>query len=524
MDAWWRSGVIYQVYPRSFQDSNGDGVGDLAGLAERLDHLVDLGVDAVWVSPFYPSPMKDFGYDVADYCDVDPLFGALSDFDALLQAAHARGLKLLIDFVPNHTSEQHPWFQQSRASRTSPLRDWYIGRDPAPGGGRPNNWLSVFGGSAWRLDATTGQYVLHSFLPEQPDLNWRNPAVDNAMFDVLRFWLDRGVDGFRVDVLWHLIKDDQFRDNPPNPAFDPVTQPPHVILDPVYSADRPETLDIVRRMRALLDSYSGQRVMVGETYLPISRLVAYYGDRLDGAHLPFNFKLLQTPWNARAIDDIIGRYEAALPAGAQPNWVLGNHDNPRVATRWGAGAARAAMLLLLTLRGTPTLYYGDELAMADVEIPQARTQDPRAFSQPGLGRDPERTPMPWSNAANGGFSTAEPWLPLNADWAERNVAAQATDTTSMLVLTRQLLALRRSEGALHAGAYESLGVQGEVLLYARSMADSRLVVAINMSDQPGEAKLPLGGELVLSTRERPRVRVEGRLELSPGEGLIIRAA
>ncbi len=296
-EVWWRRGTIYEIYPRSFQDSNGDGVGDLAGIEQRLDHLVSLGVDALWIAPFFPSPMADFGYDVADYCAVDPLFGTMAEFDSLLAAAHGRGLRVLTDFVLNHTSEAHPWFAESRASRGDPRRDWYIWRDPAADGGPPNNWLSIFGGSAWRLDDATGQYFLHSFLDCQPDLNWRNPAVEAAMFDVLRFWMDRGVDGFRLDALWMIAKDADFRDNPPDPTWH-EGMIPYLVNRPVYSGDRPEALDICRRMRALADSYAGDRVLIGETYLPIKRLVTYYGEHGDGLHLPFNFKLIQTPWDA----------------------------------------------------------------------------------------------------------------------------------------------------------------------------------------------------------------------------------
>jgi alpha-glucosidase len=523
---WWRTGVIYQVYPRSFQDTDGDGVGDLKGIEQRLDYLVWLGVDAVWISPFYPSPMKDFGYDVADYTGVDPLFGTMADFDRLLASAHGRGLKVLIDFVPNHTSDQHPWFAQSRSGRENPKRDWYVWRDPAPGGGAPNNWLSVFGGPAWTLDGASGQYYLHSFLPEQPDLNWRNPDVETAVLAAMGFWLDRGVDGFRLDVLWYLVKDAAFTDNPPNPAFDPATSPPHTILDPVWSSDRPETMDVIRRMRAMLDAYPGERVMVAETYLPVRRLVAYYGEHLDGAQLPFNFKLLQTPWDAVAIDALVRRYEAALPPGAQPNWVLGNHDNPRVASRVGPAQARAAAVLLLTLRGTPTLYYGDELGMADAEILADRLRDPRAASQPGHGRDPQRTPMRWTPDAKAGFTEGEPWLPLGAEVERVNVETEREDPGSMLCLYRRLLALRRAEPALHAGGFEALGAQGDVLAYARMWEDRRLVVAINFSDQPGDLSLgDVEGVIALSTD--PRRDGEGvgaRLGLGPHEAAVIACA
>ena len=282
---WWQHAVIYEIYPRSFQDSNGDGVGDLNGIIRRLDYLVVLGVDAIWISPIYPSPMADFGYDVADYCDIHPIFGTMEDFDRLLQEAHRRGLKVILDFVPNHTSDRHPWFLESRSSRDNAKRDWYIWRD------KPNNWLSNFGGSAWEYDEKTGQYYLHLFLKEQPDLNWRNPAVKAAMFDVLRFWLRKGVDGFRVDVMWMMIKDDQFRDNPPNPGYR-VGLPPHTRLLPVYNSDRPEIHDLVAEMRAVVDEFA-DRVLIGEIYLPVPQLMTYYGQDLRGANLPFNFQLLQ---------------------------------------------------------------------------------------------------------------------------------------------------------------------------------------------------------------------------------------
>ena len=310
-NAWWRHGIFYQVYPRSFQDANGDGVGDLRGIAARLDYVASLGVDAVWLSPIFTSPMADFGYDVADYIGIDPLFGTMADFDALLDAAHARGLKLILDLVPNHSSDKHPWFVESRASRHNAKRDWYIWRDPAEGGGPPNNWLSEFGGSAWEYDIATGQYYYHAFLKEQPDLNWRNPDVRAAVFDAMRFWLAKGVDGFRVDVIWHLIKDEAFRDNPPNPDFR-LGMPPNRKILHVYSADRPEIHDVIAEMRRVSDEFPA-RVLIGEIYLPVERLVAYYGKDLSGAHLPFNFALISTAWHAREIESLIARYEAALP-------------------------------------------------------------------------------------------------------------------------------------------------------------------------------------------------------------------
>jgi alpha-glucosidase len=363
--AWWKHGIVYQIYPRSFQDTDGDGIGDLQGIRMRLDYLSVLGVDAIWISPIYPSPMADFGYDVADYCDVDPMFGSLADFDDLVRDAHAQGLKIILDFVPNHTSDRHPWFAESRSDRSNPKRDWYVwrdGRDDAP----PNNWVSQFGGPAWTFDQATGQYYLHSFLREQPDLNWRNPEVRDAMYGVLRFWLERGVDGFRVDVIWLLIKDAGLRDNPPNPVFQPTQAEINRFLH-VYNADQPEIHDVIAEMRAVLDHYT-ERVLIGEIYLPLERLVAYYGKDLSGAHLPFNFQLILTAWNAREIARLIEEYEQALPDGGWPNWVLGNHDQPRIAARVGAAQARVAAMLLLSLRGTPTMYYGDELGLGRVAI------------------------------------------------------------------------------------------------------------------------------------------------------------
>ncbi|HYD73695.1 MAG TPA: alpha-amylase family glycosyl hydrolase, partial [Candidatus Binatia bacterium] len=315
---WWQTGVIYQIYPRSFQDGDGDGVGDLRGIERRLDHLVELGVDAIWLSPIFTSPMADFGYDIADYTDIDPLFGTLDDFDALLNAAHERGLKVILDLVPNHTSDQHPWFRESRASRSNPKRDWYIWRDPAPSGGPPTNWLSEFGGSAWEYDERTHQYYYHAFLAAQPDLNWRNRAVREAIYEAMRFWFRRGVDGFRIDVIWHLIKDEHFRDNPPNPDFKPG-DPPHHAVVPLYTADRPEVHDVIAEMRRVADAFP-ERVLIGEIYLPIERLVAYYGRNLEGVHLPFNFSLIRAPWHAVSLAQLVEEYEAALPAQGWPNW------------------------------------------------------------------------------------------------------------------------------------------------------------------------------------------------------------
>ncbi|HEV8106015.1 MAG TPA: alpha-amylase family glycosyl hydrolase [Burkholderiales bacterium] len=532
MSLWWQRGIIYQVYPRSFMDANGDGVGDLAGVLSRLDYLSGLGVDALWLSPVYPSPMKDFGYDVADYTGVDPLFGTLEDFDRLVQAAHARGLKLILDFVPNHSSDEHAWFRAARRSRDDPKRDWYLWRDPARGGGPPNNWLSCFGGSAWQYDRHSAQYYYHAFLPEQPDLNWRNPHVVEAMLGVLRFWLERGVDGFRVDVLWHLVKHADFADNPPNPAWRAGMEP-YQALVPLHTTDLPEVHDIVARMRRLLDKYR-DRVLIGEIYLPVERLVRYYGADLRGAHLPFNFQLVQAPWDAAHIARLIEEYEQALPEGAWPNWVLGNHDQHRIASRVGRSQARVAAMLLLTLRGTPTLYYGDEIGMQDVEIPPQLVRDPFERNVPGrgLGRDPERTPMQWSAAAQAGFTRGkpggEPWLPVAPDYRDVNVETQRADARSMLTLYRRLIALRRSEPALETGSFEPVSAPKEVLAYVRRSRQGNRVflIALNFGAAPRRVPFPgwnPNGVMALSTHlDRADERIDGALELRPDEGVIVR--
>jgi len=525
---WWQRGVIYQIYPRSFQDSNSDGVGDLHGIRARLRYCAGLGVDALWLSPIYPSPMTDFGYDICDYTGIDPVFGTQTQFDELIAEVKQLGMKLILDYVPNHTSDQHPWFKESRSSRTNPKRDWYLWRDRAPGGGPPNNWLSQFGGSAWQWDTVTAQYYYHAFLQTQPDLNWRNPQVRAAMYDVLRFWLRRGVDGFRVDVLWHLIKDDQWRDNPPNPRYLPGEPPQHSQI-PLYNTDRPEVQPVVVEMRKVVDEFP-DRVLIGEIYLPLERLVAYYGAQLDGVNLPFNFHLLLTAWNARAIATWIERYERALPPGGWPNWVLGNHDNPRIASRVGILQARVAAMLLLTLRGTPTMYYGDEIGMPNTPIPPDRVQDPYEKNVPGIGvgRDPSRTPMQWTASANAGFSDHEPWLPIAADYEVVNVHTEDADPRSILVLYRRLLALRRSHPALIEGAYEPVTMTGDLLAYVRHSPRGRLLIALNLGAGPFDLLLGsqgMRGRILLSTHlDRETGPELADLALRANEGVILELA
>jgi alpha-glucosidase len=522
---WWTSAVIYQVYPRSFQDADGDGVGDLAGIIRRLPYLAELGIDAIWLSPIFPSPMADFGYDIADYTGIDRLFGTLADFDRLLAAAHESGLKILLDLVPNHTSDQHPWFLASRSSRRHPKRNWYIWRDPGPDGGPPNNWLSEFGGGAWEFDRASGQYYYHAYLKQQPDLNWRTPQVRRAIYDVMRFWLRRGVDGFRVDVLWHLIKDDQFRDNPPNPAFGPG-RPPHEALVPLYTTDRPEMQEVVAEMRSVVDEFE-DRLLIGEIYLPVERLVAYYGRDLRGAHLPFKFTLLSAPWYAGTIARLIDDYEAALPPGGWPNWVLGNHDRPRIASRVGREQARLAAMLLLTLRGTPTIYYGDEIGMLQVPIAPAQVQDPFEKRVPGIGvgRDGCRTPMQWDATSNAGFSIAPPWLPVADDFRHENVENQRRDPTSMLNLYRRLIALRRARNALTIGSYRPIKAAEEVLIFVREAGQDRVLVALNMGNEPVAASFAstgTAGTLLLSSYlDRTNERIRNAFDLRPSEGVMI---
>jgi alpha-glucosidase len=527
--AWWQKGVIYQIYPLSFQDSNGDGKGDLLGLEQRLDYLKDLEVDAVWLSPIYPSPMKDFGYDVSDYTDVDPTFGTLADFDRIVREIHARDMKILLDFVPNHTSDEHPWFLESRSSRRNRKRDWYIWKDPSPEGGPPNNWLSNFGGPAWTFDDHTQQYYYHAFLKHQPDLNWRNPELREAMYANMRFWLDRGVDGFRVDVIWHIIKDDQFRDNPDNPDYLP-SQSPHDRLIAAYNSDRPEVHDIISEMRSVLNGYP-DRMMVGEIYLPIPRLVAYYGAGNSGVHLPFNFHLMDVPWCAHNLRAVIRDYLGSLPTNGWPNWVLGNHDKPRLASRIGDVGARMAAVLLLTLKGTPTLYYGDEIGMHTAPLRTEDIQDPLEKNVPGLGlgRDGARTPMQWDSSDFAGFSSADTWLPVNPQSKIVNVQKERDDPGSLLNLYRKLLHLRRREPALSIGDFEELKTPSDdLLMYSRRLDEfDSFIVILNFSEAKSSVHVPDGewhGLVEISTHphHKPGEKITGDLLLEPHEALVLR--
>jgi glycosidase len=504
-------------------DSNGDGVGDLEGIRSRLDHLAWLGVDAFWLSPCFPSPLADFGYDVSDYCDIDPRFGTLSDFDRLLADAHARGLRVLLDLVPNHSSSAHAWFQESRASCDSAKRDWYVWRDPKPDGSPPNNWLAVFGGPAWTLDDATGQYYLHSFLPEQPDLNWRNPAVVRAMHDVVRFWFERGVDGFRIDVVHRIAKDPELRDNP--------------VLDPargfggqqhVHDENHPDVHRLLRGLRKLANRYA-ERAYVGEVYLLNPAEVARYYGRNDELHLAFNFSFLHAAWSAEAFRRETERFQRFVGSRGWPDHVLSSHDAPRHASRYdhpalGEARARLAALMLLTLRGTPFLYQGEEIGMRNVPVPVERLQDPLAWRlHPNLSRDPSRTPLPWQSGPGAGFTRGEPWLPLGADADVRNVAVQRNDPDSLLHLYRAALALRKQTPALQRGRYAPLRAPREVFAFERVHGAERAVVALNFGDLP--ASVPLGrGKVAAGLHTRAGAALPeqlGRLELGPAEGVVL---
>ncbi len=534
---WWQRGVIYQIYPRSFQDDNNDGIGDVQGVISKIDYLKELGIDAIWLSPIYPSPMADFGYDVSDYCDINPMFGTLEDFDKLVKEAHQRNMYVVIDFVPNHSSDQHQWFIESRSSRDNPKRDWYVWADAKPDGSPPNNWLSVFGGSAWEWDAATQQYYLHSFLKEQPDLNWRNPEVKQAMLDAVRFWLDRDVDGFRIDVAHFIMKDPHLSDNPPNAEMKTDFKPLGDYDSQMHIHDKghPDIHGALREFRALLDRYSSHRprFSVGEIHIfDWAEWAKYYGEKLDELHMPFNFGFIGTAWNPQIFQKVIEGVEAAVPQGAWPNYVLGNHDEHRIASRVGADAARSAMMLLLTLRGTPTIYYGDEIGMHDVDIPPELEQDPwgKNVKGIGVGRDPERTPMQWDASPNAGFSTAgvQTWLPVADDYPEINVANQQKEARSMLAFTRRLLALRRATPALNIGSYATVQQNNtHCLAYVRDYDGERWLVALNFSETAQTLNLPISqnGQIVLSTNlDREESVNPSSLQLRGNEGCIIKLA
>lgn len=540
---WWKHAVFYEIYPRSFKDSDGDGVGDLNGITSKLDYLASLGVDAIWITPFYPSPQVDFGYDVSDYESVDPRFGTLADFDRLVREAHKRRIKVVIDFVLNHTSDQHPFFKESRSSKTNPKRDWYIWRDPKVDGSRPNNWSSSFGPVAWTMDEKTGQFYYHYFYPRQPELNWRNPEVERRMFETVRFWLKRGADGFRLDAVNYLFEDPRLRDNPVLPELRPGTTTGEHLQEKKYNRDLPEVQDVMVRLRAFNDSVNPESVLIGEAYVPKwEELMRYYGPSDNGVHLPFNFFLIMEPartkLDASVFRSVIEASEKALQ-GRWTTYVLSNHDNPRHYDRYGDGQhnndiAKLTATMLLTLRGSPFLYYGEEIGMTTTEpktIDEVRDPVGRRYWPANKGRDGERTPMQWDSSAQSGFTTGKPWLPVPSSASERNVATAERDPNSILNFYKQLIALRRRSPALLDGKYESLESDPRVYAYKRSVwSRQTAIVALNMSGERRTFKLPSpprSGPFVysvaLSNMSAPRTRpvVKSEISLAPFEAVIL---
>lgn len=507
---WWRDGVIYQIYPRSFTDSNGDGQGDLPGITSRLDYLAELGIDAIWLSPVYPSPDKDFGYDVSDYTAIDARFGNLADFDWLVMEAHQRGIHIIMDMVMNHTSDQHAWFKESCSSQENPKRDWYIWKDPRAhlhftpfssskkGGqsGVPNNWQASFGGNAWEYDDATGQYYLHLFTKEQPDVNWRNPDVRKAQLDAFRFWMNRGVDGFRLDVFNAYFKHPDFPDNPPKFGLRNFDRQHHI-----YDMDQPEMMPLLNELRLLLDSFP-ERYSVGETYLVTpQKAVSYCGP--DKLHAAFSFdftsKDLSYPWNPRWIMEQVTKRELTFnAAGVWPTTVMSNHDLPRAASRYTKGEdddqAKIAITLLLTLRGTPFMYYGEEIGMRDIRLPRHEILDPagKKYWPIYKGRDGCRSPMQWNDSIYAGFSVAKPWLPVHPNYTTRNVAAQSTDPDSLLNFTKKLLAFRKEFPAMRCGDFVALKAHRGMLAFLRRTEEQFILAAVNFNSYDTKFTLPDG--------------------------------
>jgi alpha-glucosidase len=535
---WWKEGPVYQIYPRSFLDTNGDGVGDLEGIRRKLDYIAGLGAAGIWLSPVCPSPMADFGYDISNYRDIDPLFGSLAGFKRLLRDAESRGIRIIMDMVLNHSSDRHPWFAESRSGRDSAKRDWYIwhGGKRGPGGRRPpNNWMGAFGGRAWTFDDASGEYYLHLFTEAQPDLNWRSGAMKKAMFDDLRFWLDLGVKGFRLDVINYLVKDARFRNNPYR--LRPTFPRRHDLQTHIMDRNQEETYEIVRELRALTDRYDGA-MLVGEIYpdegVHDPGLAGrFLGGGNDMLHLAFDFSPIYTPFRADRMEACLRSWYEKIPPAGWPCHVLSNHDQSRAVTRLGGGrsggrgdrerradgAARLLALLLLTQRGTPFLYYGEELGMRDGRLKRRELRDPVGIKYYPFhpGRDRSRTPMQWDDSPNAGFSAAPPWLPVNGDYRERNAAAAEKDPSSLLHWYRDLAGERKARGALHSGTIEFLPAPEGALLYERRAGDERLLAALNFSRRPRTVSLPAAARTILST-DRDRGSPCGKdLTLAPLE-------
>jgi len=532
-DHWFRNTVLYQIYPRSFFDSSGDGVGDLRGITQKLRYLNgdddSLGVGAIWLSPFYPSPMKDFGYDITNHCDVDPLFGNLDDFSQLLAEAHKRGIKVLIDFIPNHTSNQHPWFKESKKSKDNPRRSWYTWRDPAPDGGPPNNWISVFGGSAWELDDYSGQYYLHSYLREQPDLNWENAGVREAMRQIMRFWLELGVDGFRVDAVYSISKDVSLRDDPINKAYIAGTNPYYQQIHR-NSKEGTKLYEYMGLMTKVLQEYS-DRFMVFEASANLyRRSVSYLNlyEHVDpSVSAPFNFEGIHSKWDAKAFKEFIDRFQANMHPSYIPIYCMGNHDQHRLATRIGEKQARASALMQFSLPGMPVIYYGDELGMTDGDIGPEDVHDTFELQVPGqgFGRDPERTPMQWDDSENAGFSKVKPWLPVSQNYERLNLNSEMLDPGSFFNLYKQLLALRQKFEVLRHGSYQSIDVYDEdIFCFERRTQKECMITLINFCDDEVTVVHDiLKGEIIISTHpETTMKKVNKSVKLLPNEAIILK--
>jgi alpha-glucosidase len=531
---WWRAGVVYEIPVASFADSNGDGYGDLPGILGKLDYLRgagerSLGVDAIWLTPIGRSPMRDFGYDVANYCAIEPRFGTMDDFDELLRACHDRGLRLVTDLVLNHTSDEHPWFVQSRKSTDNPKRDWYIWRDGRAPGKPPNRWVSVAEGGAWKYDIVTDQYYYHAFLPFQPDLNWRNAEVRAAMFDVARFWLEKGVDGFRLDLINFLYEDEQLRDNTRRLGWRPYFWQNHD-----YDRSRPESVQAVKDLRALADSFAGERALLGEVFTDVDEdVTAYLGNGSDALHLSFYLDFARCPWSARRFRASVDWLEAHLPDHAWPCYYLNNHDLSRTFTRLGGlrhGEARAkvAAAMLLTLRGTPILYAGEELGMRTSTLNPLTMKDPlgRSYWPVNHGRDGCRTPMQWTPGPQAGFTTGQPWLPVDRSHTRVNVESEDSDPKSLLNWYRALIRLRSERPALHSGSYRALdGTPRGVYAYVREHASGRVAVFLNFTPWPARVSvLTDAGDWtpLLSTHEVDAATPsQRRVRLRPHEVLLL---
>jgi alpha-glucosidase len=524
-EQWWRGAVIYQIYPRSFMDTDGDGVGDLPGIIARLDYVASLGVDAIWISPFFKSPMADFGYDIADYRDVDPLFGTLDDFDRLLARAHELGIRVMIDQVFSHTSDEHEWFRESRLSRDNPKADWYVWADPREDGTPPNNWMSLFGGVAWRWEPRREQYYLHNFLSSQPDLNFHNPDVQAATLDNVKFWLDRGVDGFRLDAINFCFHDRQLRDNPPKPkelrtgrGFSPDN--PYAYQYHYYNNTQPENLPFLESLRQLIDRYPGATTL-GEISSEDS--LATTAEYVDSRrlHMGYSFELLTDDFSAAYIRGTVERLESAMTEG-WPCWAISNHDVQRAVTRWGGTnpppqLARMLVALVCSLRGSVCLYQGEELGLPEADVPFEALRDPygKIFWPNFKGRDGCRTPMPWSGGERGGFTRGTPWLPIPQAHAERSVAVQDGDPQSTLNATRRFLAWRRDQPALTRGSIRFLDVPEPVLAFVREHEGQQVVAAFNLSDAPVTIDCPAGGAQALDGHGLAGGELrDGRLQLS----------